>query len=363
MFLTMPKLAAGLCVAAMLASAVAAHPAHAAASTPPLVLQEWLYPGPAGSVTCAAAAEYAGGRLQDGVLKPEYIDFNEQGDPYIDYASNPAYACNGYSAANVASVKAHSRWQYMTTSLADLTSEEHLTSTEAQRRKGISFLVSFVKKIGFTGIDVDFENYWTPGWAGTDEDNYYTFLTELATAAHAQDLKVQVDGPAGSGTPFDYGTVLGDGVDQVVMMTYDEEFNSPAESTCLPISPYSWIKTMIEQGLAQIPQAEQDRFVDGLPSYGYMATGRCQNITSNLTFRDMENAPGYSANPTVIASRRDPSSGEIRWSDDGTFYDYCDQTAMDAKLAVVESLGVHNISVWALGGSNPWFSQQALSGS
>ena len=33
---------------------------------------------------------------------------------------------------------------------------------------------------------------------------------------------------------------------------------------------------------------------------------------------------------------------------------------MDAKLAVVESLGIRNVTVWVLGGDNPWFSARAL---
>ena len=40
--------------------------------------------------------------------------------------------------------------------------------------------------------------------------------------------------------------------------------------------------------------------------------------------------------------------------------DKVDQKAMDAKLAVVRSLGIHNVSVWVLGGQNPWFSARSL---
>ena len=38
----------------------------------------------------------------------------------------------------------------------------------------------------------------------------------------------------------------------------------------------------------------------------------------------------------------------------GVLYDYVDTTALDAKLQVVEAMGVQDVSVWSLGGE-PWF--------
>ncbi|GAA1987379.1 ricin-type beta-trefoil lectin domain protein [Catenulispora subtropica] len=329
-----------------------------ASAAAPIQVQEWLYPGPVGNVTCSAPAEYADGRVQNGILKAEYIDIDTDGSPYTLLASNPAYACNGYSTANAADVKAHSAQQYVTVSLADLPSEEALTGTKAKRAAAISTITTFVKNIGFTGADVDFENYWD--WTGDDQANYYSFLTELAAGLHAAGLKLQVEGPPDTTTGFNYGTVLADGVDQVVMMTYDDEYQSPVGSTCLAFSPYAWMQDLLTSALAQIPAAQQSRFVAGLPAEAYAATNKCQNITGNLTVKDMTKAPGYSSDPAVIASRRDPGSGEIRWSSSGTFYDYVDQTALDAKLQLVRNLGITHVSVWTLGGGNAWFSANAL---
>ncbi|WP_370373064.1 ricin-type beta-trefoil lectin domain protein [Catenulispora sp. GP43] len=324
----------------------------------PLQVQEWLYPGPVGNVTCSAPAEYADGRVQKGVLKAEYIDIDGSGDPETLFASNPAYACNGYSAANVADVKAHSAQQYVTVSLADLSSEEALTGSPAKTAAAISAITSLVKSIGFTGADVDFENYWS--WVGDDQANYYNFLTRLAASLHASGLKLQVEGPPDTTTGFNYGTVLADGVDQVVMMAYDDEYQSPVGSTCLAFSPYSWMQDLLSGALAQIPAAQRYRFVAGLPAEAYTATAKCQTIVGNQTVADMAKAPGYSTDPAVIASRRDPGSGEIRWSSGGAFYDYVDQTALDSKLQLVRNLGISTISVWTLGGGNAWFSANAL---
>lgn len=330
----------------------------AAAATGAVNVQEWMYPGPKGNVTCSAPSEYADGRVQNGVLKAEYIDIDTTGSPYQLLASNAAYACNGYSAANAAAVKAHSAQQYVTVSLADLPSEEALTGSAGKRAAAVASITNFVKSIGFTGADVDFENYWS--WVGNDQANYYTFLTQLASGLHAAGLKLQVEGPPDTTTGFDYGTVLADGADQVVMMTYDLEYQSPVGTTCLAFAPYSWMTDLLTGALAQIPAAQQYRFVAGLPAEAYTATGKCQNITGNQTILDMTHAPGYSSDPAVIASRRDPGSGEIRWSSGGSFFDYVDRTALDAKLQLVRGLGITNISVWTLGGGNAWFSPNAL---
>ncbi|MBR7829609.1 hypothetical protein KDK95_25105 [Actinospica sp. MGRD01-02] len=340
----------------------AAHPAGASAHNAIVQFQEWLYPSTAGSNACTAAAEYSDGRVQNGSLKAEYWDIDENGDATEDLASNPDDACNGYSAANAASVKAHSAQQYMTVSLSDLASEEHLTGSTAKSAAAIATLVNFTEKIGFTGIDIDFENYW--GWVGPDQANYYRFLTNLATALHADGLQLQVEGPPDDGTGFNYGTVLADGADQVVMMDYDDEYQKPAGSTCLAFSPFTWSKQLIIGALAQIPAGEHDRFVVGLPSEAYTAPDPCDTdkVVGNLSYADMQGEPGFSTSSATIAARRDPGSGEIRWNSGGTTYDYNDSTALDTKLALVESLGVTHISVWVLGGANAWFSAAGAQG-
>ena len=325
---------------------------------PRMVFQEWLYPGPAGTPTCLAAREFSDGRVLHGVLKPEYMDVDNSGRLVMDLASHPGAACNGYSPRNAAEVRKWSARQFMTVSLATLHQEEALTSHPARVTAAVRRLTRFVKSVGFTGVDIDFENYWS--WTGPDAARYYAFLARLARGLHAAGLRLQVDGPADLDTPFNYGRVLATGADQVVIMAYDDEFGWPPSSTCKAITPLRWLRSAVTGALHQIPAAERNRLVVGLPSYGYVASQRCQDITSNISFDQMKREPGFSSNPSVIAARRGSGSQEIRWSWHGKFFDYVDQQAMDAKLAVVRSLGIRNVSVWVLGGDNPWFSARAL---
>jgi spore germination protein YaaH len=325
-------------------------PAHAATA---VGFQAWLYPAPAGSAECSAEADFVHGGLANGVLKAEYVDVDDQGHLSEDLASNPSNACNGYSGANAALVKAHSAEQFVTVSLSTLAQETALTANPGNVSTAVATLTSFVRRIGFTGVDIDFENYWS--WVGNDQANYYAFLRALATGLHADGLELQVDGPGDLTTGFNYGKVLAAGADQVIMMDYDFQDPSPPGPVCPPITPLAWLKSMVTGARAQIPAAERSRLVIGLPSYGYVAADRCQHITGNVFLRQMRTEPGYSSDPAVVASRRDGSSGEIRWRAGGKSYDFVDQTAMDDKLAVVEAAGATTVSVWVLGGQNPWF--------
>jgi hypothetical protein len=353
---------AGAALALLASLALVVSPSVAAGSARPpahrITFQEWLYPGPPGSPTCLAPREFMDGRVRRGVLKPEYMDVSNAGRLYLDPASQRATACNGYSPRNAALVRQWSARQYMTISLSTLHQEEALTSNPAKVAAAVRRLASFVQAIHFTGVDVDFENYWS--WKGPDAMRYYAFLRKLARGLHSAGLRLQVDGPADFNTPFNYGRVLATGADQVILMAYDDEFGWPPSSVCRAITPLSWLRSDITTALSQIPRAERGQLVVGLPSYGYVASDKCQDITSNMSFDQMKREPGFSAKPSVIAARRDPGSGEIRWRSHGRFFDYTDQQAMDAKLAVVEKLGIRNVSVWVLGGNNPWFSKRAL---
>jgi spore germination protein YaaH len=114
----------------------------------------------------------------------------------------------------------------------------------------------------------------------------------------------------------------------------------------------------VADGVGVVADQElRTQMVIGLPSYGYSAPAACDTdeITGNIPNVTMQTMPGYSSKPATVAARRDPGSGEIRWVSGGTLYDYVDSTAMDAKLSLLERLGVTKVSVWSLGG-NPWFS-------
>jgi spore germination protein YaaH len=121
---------------------------------------------------------------------------------------------------------------------------------------------------------------------------------------------------------------------------------------CAPISPYSWLEQVVGYAQSQVPAAS---LTIGIPSYGYTTTTcrKVAHVTSNVAYVIMEHEPGFPTSPPEISALRDASSGEIRWRSGNVFYDFVDATALNAKLAVVETMGVTDVSVWSLGGE-PW---------
>ena len=329
----------------------AAAPAPFAASG--VELETWLYPGSPGDTQCTGPAEYADNRVKNGALKPEYWTITSKGKVSLETTAQGL--CNAYSAANVADLKAHSAYQYPTVSGMTTADVHALVSSSANRSAAVTQLTSLVSSADLSGVDVDLEDYWS--WSAQDFTNYKTFLGQLATALHAQGRKLLVDAPAmtENASFYDYAAVSAEGVDELEIMAYDEEFDTAPGARCLPITPLAWLKQVTQYAQSKVP--DHSKLVIGLPSYGISSPDPCDldNVTGNIQFSDMKQSPGFSTNPSTIAARRDPSSGEIRWVSGGTLYDYVDSTALNDKLAVLTSLGVTKVSVWSLGGGNPWF--------
>ncbi|MEY9904844.1 spore germination protein YaaH [Catenulispora sp. MAP12-49] len=343
---------------AALAAAKPAEPAgsahwhsHSGTSAASPQLQAWMYPGTPGSdPACLAQSEYADGRLATGVLKPEFFTISgTRGTVQVESGQ-----CNEDTPSFVADVKAHSAEQFATVSGMTTADVSALVNSSSKRSAAVTKLVNQINAVGFTGIDVDFEDYWS--WNSTTLTNYEKFLKQLATALHASGRKLQVDAPAmvADADFYDLAGVAATGVDEVEIMAYDEEYDSTAGQRCLAITPFAWLTSVTQYAQSKIPNPAQ--LVIGLPSYGYSAPAACDTsqITGNIPNVTMATMPGYSSDPGTIAARRDSGSGEIRWTSGGMLYDYVDSTAMDRKLAVLQGLGVTKVSVWSLGG-NPWF--------
>ncbi|MFG2146351.1 glycosyl hydrolase family 18 protein [Streptomyces sp. NPDC048696] len=335
------------------ASASAGNASPGGKASPP-GLEAWIYPGSTGEDTCGAVAEYRDGRLRNGVLKPQYWDVDPSGAvKLLDSGTHP---CNGFSEADAADVKAYSAAQYTTVSAMDRPAIAALVSDPTRRTAAVGSLTELAKRIGFTGVDIDFEDFWT--WTAEDESGYEAFLTELAQSLHRAGLKLQVDAPVEThdgDSVFDYAAVMRTGVDQLVVMDYGRQFNTPEGEKCWAISPHSWVREAVAYAQSRVP--DKDRLVIGLPSYGFTAPDPCvtDKVKDSVALATMRRAPGYSDDPATTAARRDAASGEVRWTAGGTLYDYTDQQGMDTKLAVLHQLGVAHVSVWALG-TNPWFS-------
>jgi spore germination protein YaaH len=198
-------------------------------------------------------------------------------------------------------------------------------------------------------VDLDFE---PNQWVASDWHGFEIFISGIASALRSSGRTVEVDLDAFTGTPWDaerYANVAAAGA-HLVVMAYDDEY----DVACAPITPYSWLGRVITYAKSQVPLAD---LTIGIPSYGYYTTTCSQiaHLTGNVAYVTMEKKPGFPSTGSAAKAARDPASGELRWVSGGTHYDVVDATALNDKLAVVEYMGISDVSVWSLGGQ-PWFS-------
>ncbi len=303
-------------------------------------VQAWIYPG---NPACAASTEYSDGRVIQA-LKPEYYNVGVNGDLIL--RTTLTDGCNGYSATNAAAIKKYSKEQYVTVS-SDRAAMIALASSSLKRTAAVATLATFVKTVGFSGVELDFEEF--SQWSASDYSNFKTFIKELGTSLHAQGLALLVDVPAISNAteqgyyPLKYEDFNSLPVDRVVIMAYDYQYDYSAGK---PIAPNAWVTGIVNWSKGKI--TDINKIVIGLPAYGYHGKTDGYSITID-TLEQSKKLPGYTT------ATRDAGSYEMHWNYGGTSYFYQDSTGLNLKRTLIESLGIKNISVWHLGG-NSWFS-------
>lgn len=316
----------------------------AASATP--TIEAWVYPSSQGQPACDTQQELSALSASPiAVLKPEYLVVTGRGQVKIE--TSASLPCNGFSASNLAAVRSAAAGVLVTVSAGGRATRALLASP-GSRSAGLSAIQSFVTSNALDGADLDFEpNSWTQSlWAA-----YLAFVSQLVSDLARAGRTVDVDMYPFTQTPYDaerYGAMATTGAN-VVVMAYDHEYDTP----CAPISPYAWLRDVVAYAQSQVPAAQ---LTIGIPAYGYMTTTckRVAHITSNVAYVTMEHESGFPTTPRAVEALRDPASGEIRWTSGGTTFDYVDSTALDDKLAIVEAMGVDDVSVWSLGGE-PWF--------
>ncbi len=145
--------------ASILSGSVAGVP-DAGATTLPTTVEAWIYPGDPGQPTCDVPAELSGLDSDPvAVLKPQYLSVTAGGKVRTDTAA--ALPCNGFSAADLAAVRAAAHQVYVTVS-AGTGATKSLLAGPSKESAALAAIESFVSSNGIDGVDLDFEpNTWT----------------------------------------------------------------------------------------------------------------------------------------------------------------------------------------------------------
>jgi len=312
----------------------------------------WTFPST--TTTYDATAEISDGRFIY-MLKPYYFNVTTGAAGTLTLSTTANFPYNGYSTANAAFIKAHSVKQFVVVGCGRATDMDAICGNPTNSTSVINQLVAFCHTTGFTGVNLDFENFGVnPAHANycspTQYSNFLSFVAALSTALHNNGFQLMIDGPqittsyhsdyfSQSFYIFNYADVVSY-CDYVEMQIYDFQYNGTAGTS---LSPNAMTVAMC-QFLLNVAGAT--KAIAGMPAYGYKGPPGSYTIfeTNYNTFQT------YSQVGTATRN----ADYELNWTYGGIYYDYMDTSGMNSKRALIEAQGIQNTHVWYIGG-NKWF--------
>ncbi len=247
-----------------------------------------------------------------------------------------------------------------------------LLANPATRALHVQTITELVTREGFDGIDLDYEGFaFVDDYATweTTRPNWVSFVTELATALHAQGKLLTVSVPtiydtertAESGRwVYDYAA-MGDVVDRIRIMGYDYSVAEPG-----PIAPIDWLRGAIRAAKKAV--GDDSKLVLGIPLYG-------RNWVINTVGTCPADAEGtvaitHSTAADLIAKRgatpiADEANEEVTFTyqlevSDGVTtctqtreVHYVDEAGSRSRLDLARAERIGGVAFWALGFDNP----------
>ena len=241
------------------------------------------------------------------------------------------------------------------------------------RATHVRTIVQFIVDSGYDGVDLDYENFaFNDGrgtWSAT-RPNWVAFVTDLATALHAQSKTLTVSVPPiyDSGQTnlsgywvYDYAA-MGQVVDHIRIMAYDF---STAQAG--PIAPLDWVKTLVKAAKSAVPVG---KLVLGVPVYGYDWPVATAGICPGDKTPRRKNLSGKSAAALATAKGVVPTWDPLRAERTFSYVEqlagndaagqpvvctvhrtvwYADSQAVYERAWLAERQDLSGISLWSLG--------------
>ena len=247
------------------------------------------------------------------------------------------------------------------------------------RNHAVATLVNLASSNGYTGIDLDFEmvGQEAGGPTATDRANHTAFVTALASALHAQGLRLVQSVPASDGSAdyayydgYDYAS-LGAVSDYMQVMTYDEAgpgwSSTPSGTWPGPCSGLDWMNDIMAYMVTAMPSA---KILLGLPAYGYdFSTGQTQTWAADKAYGTLgfdAYIASKGATPAFDTASYTPhaSWGKVV-AQSGAFSGataqpalwYDNPASLSAKAALVPQYRLGGTGVWAMGYEDRYFWQ------
>ena len=275
-----------------------------------------------------------------------WLETDGQGNLFYEYWSNGSGAAKRQAALDRArqnGLKTHASVMLMGWDAAGREKLHSLLSSPENRQRLIDNLTAHAAEFGYDGINIDLE-----GIPSSDRDNFALFMSELASALHANNLTLSVAAPAkvaGSSwhAGFDYAAV-GQAVDYLIIMAYDYTISSPGAS-----APIKWVEDVTSYALSYVPR---DKVILALGTYGRdwnltrgTKTTFYQSSLDNLLSSSYQRALGFDqVSFTPYIDYLDQNGQQHRvWYENGV--------SLGEKYAVAVEKKLPGVSFWRLTGA------------
>lgn len=213
------------------------------------------------------------------------------------------------------------------------------------KSKLINDILNTVKTKNYKGVNIDFEML-----NSNDRDAYTAFIKEVSEKLHKDGYILTLAVPAKTFDSakaywtyaYDYKQ-LGTYADQVVLMTYDEHWQS---GTPGPVASAGWVQQVVNYAASVIPK---NKIILGLATYGY----------------DWKLSGGYAKSYSIQGAYNTAANNnaEIQWDDtakvpyfmytDSTGAEHIvyfeDSTSISYKLNIVNNSNLGGVAIWRLG--------------
>ncbi|QRX89474.1 glycosyl hydrolase family 18 protein [Streptomyces noursei] len=224
-----------------------------------------------------------------------------------------------------------------TTDDFDESAANRLLSSAANIDNVVTALGNAVSSQGWDGVSIDMESL-----AARDTDGLTRFVTALRRALPARKtisiaVTTYTDTADYAANGWDL-PALGQLVDRVVLMAYDEHSNSSDPG---PVGELSWQSAGLDALTSQVAPGKVDLGVAGY-GYSWKPTGAVTQL-SDQGARDLASSDG-------ATTTFDSTAGE--WNatlSDGTVLWWSDARSLTARRTLAAAKGIHGLAVWDLG--------------
>ena len=217
-----------------------------------------------------------------------------------------------------------------------------LLQSPTNRRKAVDSIYRTIRDWGLSGVNIDFEHVYP-----SDREYFSQFLRELSGRLKPAGLLVTVaipaktiDDPKASWSgAFDY-KAIGEAVDRIMIMAYDQHYTGGAPG---PIASIGWVEQVLKFATSQVSPT---KIILGVAGYGYswQKPGNAYSVTYQRAVELAAQGGGIRWDATHKAPFAHYQGREM-WFENAASISY--------KLDLVNKYNIKGIALWRLGQEDP----------